>query len=425
MRTADAAGVAAVGVAALVERAGYAIAREAQRLLGRSYGRRVTVICGPGLNGADGRIAARVLRSRGCHVEILDATSTREIPTTTELVIDAAYGLGCSRPYHPPRVPTSTLVLAVDLPSGVDPDTGSLMGEPLPATTTLALGALKFAHVLEPAASRCGNIRTAQLGLDTTSSAQLMEDGDLLGFHRETANDHKWKHAVAVVAGSPLMPGAADLVCQGALSAGASMVRCTSRSELSTLRVPVEVVRAEAPLDSRVRAVVVGPGLGPDTQNWTVELVREVTVPIVLDADALQLDVVQSLRGHDLVLTPHEGEFQRLSGQPLRANRVVDVLTLARELQATILLKGPTTIVASPQGEIRIVRAGTSALATAGSGDVLAGMIGGALARGHGPLDAASLSAQLHGLAGQRLRPYETASALGLLVTTALDALRH
>ena len=150
MREADARAVARHGQEALVRRAGTAVALEAQRLLGRCYGSRVAVLVGPGLNGADGRVAAARLAARGCRVDVLAVVDQPSELRDYDLVVDAAYGLGCSRPYVAPRVAQGTPVVAVDLPSGVDADTGSILGEPLRATVTVALGALKPAHLTAP-----------------------------------------------------------------------------------------------------------------------------------------------------------------------------------------------------------------------------------------------------------------------------------
>ncbi len=246
MREADALAVAkARGTDALVAAAGTAVALEAQSILGSCYGARISVLAGPGLNGADGHVAAAWLRTRGAKVDVVETQTQPKELRGYALVIDAAFGLGCSRPYEPPHVPDGTSVLAVDLPSGVDSDTGVLLGSPMRADVTLALGALKPAHVTGPAAAICGQLRFAGLSIVTHFDDGLMEDGDLEGLIQRETSDHKWTHAIQVFAGSTLMPGAADLVVRGALAAGASMIRLASRGDVAESDRPTGRSRAQ------------------------------------------------------------------------------------------------------------------------------------------------------------------------------------
>ena len=426
MRDADAAAVAARGTEALVAAAGTAVGLEAQRMLGRCYGRRVAVVVGPGLNGADGRVAARWLVDRGAKVDVIDVASQPEVIDAYDVYIDAAYGLGCSRPYVAPRVGARTAVLAVDLPSGVDADTGAVLGRPVWADVTLAIGALKYAHVDGPAHEHCGEVHYAGLGIASSGEDGLVEDSDLSTFVRRSSDDHKWVHAIQVFAGSTSMPGAAELCVRGALAGGASMVRLTSRGEVAPLvHLPPEVVHApDGRVDPRCSAIVAGPGLGRDADDWLAERLRDIDVPVVLDADALHPRLVESRTDRDAtwVLTPHEGEFARLHDAPVGASRISAARDLARATRSVVLLKGPTTVVASPDGSVRVVQSGTAQLATAGSGDVLSGMIGAAIARGHEPLVAAALSAHVHGRAGSALGAYPSAGALCDAVGRLLDA---
>ncbi len=414
MRDADRDAAAKSSVDALVRRAGTAVALEVKRLLGTCYGARVAVLAGPGLNGADGRVAAEWLRERGSQVSVVDVRAQPASLSGYDLVVDAAYALGCSRDYLAPDVGDCPIV-AVDLPSGVEADSGRLMGAPLRATVTVALGALKYAHVTGPSVSHVGEIRFRGLGIVASSASGLVEDGDLSAVTWPERNDHKWRHAVAVFAGSPSMPGAASLVAAGAASAGASMIRLKNRgSTRDVVNLAPEVVRETGELDSRVRAVVAGPGLGAGAPQWLKGQFSTLRSPTVLDADALDRDLITELvtRAVTVVVTPHDGEFVRLTGGPLPENRLEATRALARELGCVVLLKGPHTIVAAPGGEVRVVTSGTAALATAGTGDVLAGMIGGLLARGHDALSAAGLAAHLHGRAGSQLAPFSGASAL-------------
>ncbi len=415
MREEDAKAVAVRGSASLVRAAGTAVALRAKEMLGGCYARRVVVLVGPGLNGADGRVAASWLGARGAKVDVIEVKNQPKHLQGFDLIIDAAFGLGCSRPYVAPTVSAGTKVLAVDLVSGVDADTGDVLGSPFVADVTLAIGALKFAHLTGPSATLMGSLRFA--GLDIVSSFQdgLIEDRDLEGFVVHGHDDHKWSHAVSVLSGSPLMPGAADLVVRGAMAGGSSMVRLESNGKIDGLRLPSEVVHVDdATIDARSKAVVAGPGLGPDAVQWLRSRLDQVHVPVILDADGLHEELF-ARRNHDRalwLLTPHEGEFHRITHSPVPSNRIEAVRSLARRSGCAVLLKGPITLLSDPSGTLRAVNAGTPALATAGSGDVLAGLISGAVARGHDVLNAGALSAHLHGRASAALAPYAGASEL-------------
>src|ERR1019366_1869799 len=255
MREADAVAVERRGVDALVGAAGTAVALAAKSILGSCYGQRVAVLVGPGLNGADGRVAARWLKSRGARVDVFEVATQPTSFDGYRLVIDAAFGLGCSRPYVAPKVSDGTMVLAVDLPSGVDSDSGEILGSPLVADVTIAIGALKLAHLTGPSAALVGELRFAGLGIVDTFKDGLIEDSDLDSLIEIGLDDHKWVHAV---------------VGRGALAAGASMIRLASRGDISSfVRFPPEVVHGiELTVDRRCRAVVAGPGLGYDAVSW-------------------------------------------------------------------------------------------------------------------------------------------------------------
>jgi ADP-dependent NAD(P)H-hydrate dehydratase / NAD(P)H-hydrate epimerase len=414
MRDADATAVSLRGTDALVAAAGTAVALCAQTMLRRCYGRRVAVVVGPGLNGADGRVAAAWLRGRGALVHVVEWDHVPALLEEYDLVIDAAFGLGCSRPYAAPGVSAGTLVLAVDLPSGVDSDTGALLGTPLQADATIALGAYKPAHFTGPAADLCGTLHFAGLGIVGIIEDGLVTDEDLSSLVNSARSDHKWDHALQALVGSPLMPGAAELVLRGALAGGASMIRFESRGDVaSSVELPPEVVHTtDARIDPRCRAVVAGPGLGPDAATWLRARLSDCPCPVVLDADGLDRGLIDDLAPEDgsWVLTPHEGEFARLTGAPHGPDRFAAVRALASDTGCVVLLKGPRTVIADPAGRLRVVTSGTSALATAGTGDVLSGLLGATIARGHDPLEAAALAAHLHGRAGSHLSAYSSAS---------------
>ncbi len=423
MRRADARAVARRGVDALVRDAGLAIALVACQHLRSPYGARVAVLVGPGLNGADGRVAAAQLRRRGASVTLVEVANQPPALRGYDLVIDAAFGLGCTRPYRAPHVPPTTIVVAADLPSGVDADTGEVLGQPMKAHVTVALGALKPAHVTGHAAAYAGELRVFSLGIESDGGDGLLEASDLADFVRWNQSDHKWHHAVDVIAGSTMMPGAADLVTRGALAGGASMIRLATHGEIGgRVAIASEVVRTDGPPDPRSRAVVAGPGLGRDAVAWLAARLADVRVPVVLDADGLDDVVLGARRAGPWVLTPHDGEYERLVGSSPSADRLDAARTLARSSGCVVLLKGPTTVVASPDGHVRVIQSGTSALATAGTGDVLAGLVGATIARGHDPFDAAGLAAFAHGAAGSRLSRYARSSDLPDAISGVLGA---
>lgn len=426
MRAADALAVERFGQDALVTRAGYAVGQVVAERVDHLYGLRVVVVMGTGLNGADGRVAGEYLERRGAKVDFVTLPLDRI--ERADVIIDAVVGVGVNRPLVMPVVPADALVVAVDVPSGVNPDTGEIVGEPLLADVTVAMGALKLAHILEPAARYCGEVVVATLDIPASLECAMVEDDDLFDVIRTDRNDHKWHHALFVGAGSTLMSGAASLVCRAAAVCGASMIRLASPTPLGAEFLwPEEVVRDNTTeIDPRCRAAVVGPGIGRDVaaQRFADDVVRSAQVPIVLDADALDRERVLAHRSSPMVLTPHRGELTRLLDD-VEASPFAAAQRAARELGATVLLKGPVTVIARPDGVTRVVTSGSSALASAGTGDVLSGVIGALLARGLEPLEAASLGAHLHGLAGVLLAPYATASEMDGALRHVLGELEH
>lgn len=425
MRAADEVAVRAVGHDTLVERAGLAAALAAVAMLPRVYGARVAVLCGPGDNGADGTVCARHLAARGASVRVVDATDPPARLDGVDLVVDAAFGTGLSRPFTAPE--TSAPVLALDVPSGVDPDTGAAAGRVMPAVRTVAMAALKRGHVQGPGATLSGVVAVADLGIAVDApSVALVDEADLDGLPALGRDEHKWRRAVVVVAGSPSMRGAPALVCGGALAAQAGMVQLhvPGLDEAATGPWPTEVVRVGdvdpgpqglGPL-GRAHAVVVGPGVGrsEDAARCVTSVLDNARVPLVLDADALHLVTVEQLAARQargaapVVLTPHDGEYAALLGAAPGPDRILAAERAAARTGCTVLLKGPTTVVAAPSGHddgprTLVVTAGGPELATPGSGDVLAGVLGALLARGVAPLLAAALAAHVHGLAGAAL----------------------
>ncbi|MBP91032.1 MAG: NAD(P)H-hydrate dehydratase [Acidimicrobiaceae bacterium] len=403
----DAASPEAVDV--LVGRAGAAVARAVLEELGGGYGRRVVVLAGPGSNGADGRVAAERLEQRGVRTVVVDALDAPERLPPADLVVDAAFGTGLRHPFEPPR--TSSPVLAVDLPSGLDGLTGVAMGAPMGAVRTVTFAALKPGLLLGEGPGLAGRVEVADIGLDVSGAgAFLVEDSDISGLVPMRRPDaHKWHSACWVVAGSPGMEGAAHLAAAAAQRAGAGYVRLSvpggvdAGTPVEVVGHPVDVGLAEVSGDlDRFASLVVGPGLGTDGDTWSGvrRLVASSTVPVVVDGDGLN-----ALVGGDqarrwvapVVLTPHDGEYERLTGSRPEPDRIGAARALARSFDAVVLLKGPTTVVAAPDGRVRLVTAGDSRLATAGTGDVLAGILGAFVARGADPLDAAAAAAHVHG----------------------------
>jgi len=422
MNAVDAAAAASIPLDELVGRAGLAVARAAVDLMGGTYGRRVVVVSGRGNNGADGRVAASVLRRRGARVVVVEA-GTADSLGPAHLVIDAAYGTGFRGEYRSPTVVPGTPVLAVDIPSGVLGDTGEAAGSPCPAWRTVTFVALKPGLVQGDGARLAGEVQVADIGLDPGHPAvRVIEDSDvgrLIPPRRHGGN--KWSAAVLIVAGSPGMTGAAGLCARSAYRSGAGMVRLgvpggdliqSPSSEAVSVELPAREWSGDAlQAASRCAAVVVGPGLGrhPDTAAAVRRLVAESPVPVVVDADGLfalgRVGADDSLQARSpVVLTPHDGEYARLCGADPGSDRIAAARRLADSSGAVALVKGPTTAVADPAGRVRLGRSGTPALATAGTGDVLSGLIGALLARGVAPLEAAALAAHVHGRAGARGR---------------------
>jgi NAD(P)H-hydrate epimerase len=403
-------------VEVLIERAGAAVARAALEMLGGGYGRRVVIVAGKGNNGNDGRAAAVRLRRRGVRVTVLDAAAAPAGLPRSDLVIDAAYGTGFRGEYVAPD-PAGVPVLAIDIPSGVDGLTGAAGDGAVRADRTVTFAALKPGLLLQPGRALAGRVEVADIGLDCSrAAARLVEAADVAGWlPRRPIAAHKWQAAVWVVAGSPGMTGAAVLACRGAQRAGAGYVRLSAPGvEPGETGAPVEVVGVALAQKgwshevvvglNRFKALIVGPGLG--TGEATADDVRSLVrgardSPMVVDGDGLTA-LAGASNGLDAstVLTPHDGEYERLAGRPPGADRTAAARELATASGATVLLKGATTIVASPDGDVLVTTTGRPSLATAGTGDVLSGIIGALLAQGVEPLQAAAAGAWLHGRAG-------------------------
>ncbi len=413
----------------LVERAGAAVARAALDMTRGGYGRRVVVVAGKGNNGADGRAAAARLRRSGAKVKVVDAAEAPERLPACDLVIDAAYGTGFSGEYQAPD-PSGSPVLAVDIPSGVDGLTGRAGPDAVRAQATVTFAALKPGLLLADGPERCGPVEVVDIGLDVSgASAHLVQDEDVAaGLPARRRDAHKWQTAVWVVAGSPGMMGAPLLAGRAALRSGAGYVNLgVPGASLEQLPPGSEVVGRPLSADGwaaevlsevdRCKAVVVGPGLGRDeaTLGQVRRLLSECPVSLVVDGDALA--AVDEPVAAPAVLTPHAGEYKTLSGTSLGDDRLGAARSLAADLGAVVLLKGPTTVVADPDGQVLVSVTGDARLATAGTGDVLSGVLVAFLAQGAQGLAAAGMAAHVHGSAA-RLGP-----SRGLVAGDLLDLL--
>ena len=419
----------------LVGRAGAAVAREALAMLGGAYGRRVVVVAGKGNNGNDGRDAAHRLRRRGVRVRVVEAADAPERLPASDLVVDAAYGTGFRGEYDPPD-PGGAPVLAVDVPSGVDGLTGRVAGGAVRADRTVTFAALKPGLLFHPGRALAGEVVVADIGLDVSGTRLgLVEGADVAAWvPARPADSHKWRAAVVLAAGSPGMTGAAHLAAAAALRAGAGMVRVATPGLDHDPGLPTEAVGVAVPTAGwdgpvlaqleRAGALVLGPGLGraAPTEAAVHQVASSAAVPVVIDGDGLTALGEQARerlvpRRAPAVLTPHDGEFAHLAGHPPGDDRVAAARALAATTTAVVLLKGPTTVVAHPDGRACLSTTGDARLATAGTGDVLSGVVAALLAQGVEPLSAAAAGAWLHGRAGLA-RP-----ARGLVASDLVDAL--
>ena len=420
----------------LMERAGAAVAREA--MLAFPAARRFACVCGGGSNGGDGRVAARVLREAG-----LEAEETTTDLDDFDVVVDALFGTGFS---GEPRPAAAALieainavdahVVSVDVPSGVDASTGEVAAAAVDADLTVTFHARKVGLVVAPGRYHAGRVVVAEIGLDDLPTEHRLATAEVLRsvpLRRE--GDTKYRAgAVLVVGGEPGMTGAVALTARAAFRADAGYVALAVPEEslhvVETL--VLEAVKAGwrdetavesiAGLAERANALAIGPGLGRgEGRRELVRLTLErLQLPAVVDADALfGLEPVE--RDAPTVLTPHAGELARLLGTDaswVDAHRLTAARKAAERFDAVVLLKGPDTIVASPEGGVVVSDFGPPALATAGTGDVLTGIVASFLAKGLEPNTAAAAAAVAHGRAA-RLVPHRA----GLVASDLLDAI--
>ncbi len=430
---------------ALMQRAAAGLASHCAGWLGRVYGARVVVLAGVGDNGGDALHAAAMLARRGADVAafVLDGarahaggvTALRRaggrvhtlgaiaelnaVLAAADLILDGIVGLGATGGLRSPADEVveaandaAGLRVAVDLPSGVNPETGVVDGPAFRADHTVTFGAIKVGLTLGEGREHVGDLVVVDIGLGPhlgAPAALQLTDADVLDLlPRAGDGDDKYSGGVlGVAAGSSEYPGAAVLTVGAALRMRSSLVRYVGPAAQGVSQAwPETVVADAAPSEAgRVQAWAVGPGLGLDKRAAQVlaEVLRS-PVPVVIDADGLRLlarkpELLQR-RSAEQVLTPHDREFEAF-GVRLGADRLGAVRELSAQLGSTVLLKGAATIVVDAQGRTYINRTGTAALASAGTGDVLTGIIGSLLAAGLSPGVAAAVGAHLHGRAGE------------------------
>lgn len=473
----------------LMENAGEALAQAALKLAGPEG--RFVVVCGRGNNGGDGLVAARKLfaAERSVSVEIIGGASglkgdpLRNLQALTALgivpgdcstlvlsrgdvVIDAIFGTGLSRAPEGAFADAirrieiwrsqGARVVAADLPSGLDGNTGKPFAPCVEADFTVTFGLHKIGLALEPGASLSGIVSCAQIGLPNADArplpgdeVHLLEDDDVrqrLPKRQRDSNKGTYGH-VLVVAGSHGKTGAAALAAMGALRSGAGLVTIATRPDAlaaaqafspELMGTPLEGTGPLSPANrdallraaERKDALVIGPGIprGEQTGALILELLERLEIPCVLDADALnavadRFDALKATRARK-VLTPHPGEAARLLGTTTREvqdDRLKSARRLAERSGSVAILKGAKTVIASPEGQVWINPTGNPGMSTAGTGDVLSGVCGGLLAQGRTPNDAAICAVFAHGRAGDLIAARR--GEMGLIASDLFEGL--
>ena len=441
MRAAEAAAIAAgTPVETLMERAGEALAEAVFQYAGH---RPALILCGPGNNGGDGYVAARHLRKRGVPVRVAalaepaseaakKAKSQWAGPAEdlaraepAAVLVDCLFGTGLTRPLDEEvssrlieLAALSRITIACDLPSGVETDSGALLS-PIPACDlVVSFGALKPAHRLMPAMARMGLVVLADIGIEPVGDWHEIGRPELPSLD---AGGHKYDRGLVHML-SGKMPGAIALAAKAAARAGAGYVRVSTSRSIDGL--PAAIVQTDTATlaDPRIGCLLVGPGMGDIPQVLTLALTSK--APKVIDADAIgQIGDPARLKGQDAILTPHSGEFEKLFGK-LEGSKAEQALLAASRSGAVIVYKGPDTLVASPDGRLGFAPPAPAWLASAGTGDVLAGLIAAMRARGLPAFEAASAGVWLHGRAAEIAGPGMIADDLASTIPQALALLR-
>jgi hydroxyethylthiazole kinase-like uncharacterized protein yjeF len=441
MRAAEQRAIAAgTSVETLMERAGAALAEAAYCHAGKMP---ALILCGPGNNGGDGYVTARHLADRGVEVRVaaisepkseaakwargqwrgeVEALSSSTDPSP--LLIDALFGTGLREGLEDALqqqlsrlAAGSQLRIACDVPSGVDSDSGTELS-PVPGfEMTVTFGALKPAHRLMPSMSKCGRVVLADIEIE--ASPEWYELGQPV-LPALDPGGHKYSRGlVHALAGK--MPGAIALSAKAAAYSGAGYVRVSTSRSIDGL--PSAIVQTDTAEinDERIGCLIVGPGMGDTPQVLTLALTSH--APKVIDADTITyLGEPERLRGQDAIITPHEGEFERLFGK-LEGSKADRALEAAKRSGAVIAYKGPDTLVASPDGRLGFAPPAPAWLASAGTGDVLAGMIAALRARGLEAFEAASAAVWLHGRAAEIAGAQMIADDLAAAIPRALALL--
>ena len=431
IREAEAPLLASLPDGALMKRAAFGLATkiigELTARTGEVAGRRVCAVVGAGDNGGDALWAATFLRRRGVAADAILLNPERahrkglaafrkaggriveNVSPATDLVIDGVVGISGSGPLRPAAAEVFAAlkeagdapVVAVDIPSGIDVATGAITGPAVHAALTVTFGGLKPVHAL----ADCGDVELIDIGLSLPGTDVLGFEADDVAARWPVPGPHDDKYTLGVtgvMAGSSTYPGAAVLCTGAAVAATSGMVRYAGSAHSEVLTHWPEVIASPTPASAgRVQAWVVGPGLGTDDTGATaLWFALDTDLPVLVDADGLTIlaahpDLVVNRTGPTL-LTPHAGEFARLAGHPPGDDRVGATRKLADTLGATVLLKGNVTVIADPGGPVYLNPAGQSWAATAGSGDVLSGVIGALLAAGLPTAEAAAAGAFVH-----------------------------
>lgn len=441
MRAAEQRAIAAgTSVEALMERAGAALAEAAYCHAGKMP---ALILCGPGNNGGDGYVAARHLADRGVEVRIaaisepkseaakwargqwrgeVEALNSSTGPSL--LLIDALFGTGLREGLEDALqkqfyrlAADSQMRIACDVPSGVDSDSGVELSSVPGFEMTVTFGALKPAHRLMPSMGKCGRVVLADIGIEASPEWHELGQPVLPALD---PGGHKYSRGlVHALAGK--MPGAIALSAKAAAYSGAGYVRVSTSRSIDGL--PSAIVQTDTAEinDGRIGCLIVGPGMGDIPRVLTLALTSH--APKVIDADAItHLGEPERLRGQDAIITPHQGEFERLFGK-LEGSKADRALEAAKRSGAVIVYKGPDTLVASPDGRLGFAPPAPAWLASAGTGDVLAGMIAAMRARGLEAFEAASAAVWLHGRAAEIAGAQMIADDLAAAIPQALALL--
>jgi len=439
MRDAEQAAVdRGTSVEQLMERAGAALAEAVYRFAGPV---RALVLCGPSNNGGDGYVAARHLAARGLDVRIAatgnpnseaakwargqwngDVEPLEDSTASAPLVIDCLFGTGLKRGLEGAvlerflrLVSGAKIKVACDVPSGVDSDSGAELSEVPRFDMTVTFGALKPAHLLHPATHKCGRLVLADIGIDANADWHEIARPQLPALD---PGGHKYDRGlVHALAGK--MPGAIALAATAAAKAGAGYVRVSTSRSIDGL--PSAIVQTDTAEvnDERIGCLLVGPGMGDIPLLLTLALTSR--APKVVDADAIShLGEPDRLKGQDAIITPHEGEFRRLFGD-INGTKPERAIEAARRTGAVVVYKGADTLVAAPDGRLAIRPPAPAWLASAGTGDVLAGIIAAMRARGLPAFEAACAGAWLQAKAAEVAGPSMIADDLAEAVPHALS----